>query len=188
MRMKKNLPKDASISLTEVWPTERDYLARPDRYKYIRKEKAQVNSCVFCSIYSQGINEESLCLYQDDCSLVVINKYPYNSGHLLILPKRHMGSISGLTDKELLHISKLLRESSKILESVYSCTGLNLGCNQGAIAGAGLPNHLHWHIIPRWAGDTNFFPLIAETKLTLEKVQDTYAKLLPRFKKIKITK
>lgn len=185
--MIKNPPKDASISLSELWPTERDYIARPDRHQYLRREKAQLDSCIFCSIYSQGVSKDSLCLYQSAYSLVVINKYPYNSGHLLILPKRHTGSFSDLSDIELSHTFKLLRQSSKILESVYSCKGLNIGCNQGAVAGAGLPNHLHWHIIPRWLGDTNFFPLIAETKLTLEEVRTTYDKLYPHFKKIQIT-
>ena len=173
--------KDASISLKDVWPNERDYLARPGRYKYLRKEKKQ-KTCIFCDIFSSGVSQDSLCLYKTEGISVVVNKYPYNSGHLLVLPTKHYGDLSEMPRETVEAMSVCIQKIVKIVKKVYSCEGLNVGCNQGAVAGAGIPGHFHWHIIPRWMGDTNFFPLIGHTKLTLETPQQTYDKLFSYFK------
>jgi ATP adenylyltransferase len=169
----------------DIWPQERDYLERPGRYKYVRK-LVEEKGCVFCKAAKGKVGFENLCLYQDDDTVIVLNKYPYNSGHLLVLPRRHMGQIWDLKAQENGNVAAWIQKSVKILKDVYDCDGFNVGLNHGAAAGAGLPEHLHWHIIPRWSGDTNFFPLIAETKTLPETLEQTYNKLKDMFAEGKI--
>ena len=128
---------------------------------------------------------ESLVVYQSENVMVVLNKYPYNNGHILILPTKHCGDINEIEEDAYNEISWLIRESFKILKESFYCEGINLGLNHGAVAGAGVPDHIHWHIIPRWSGDTNFFPLIAETKLIAQSLEDTYKLLKPKFETLK---
>lgn len=165
-----------------VWPQERDFFERPERYRYVRK-LIKTDGCVFCEAAKAKLNPESLVLAQDDEVMVVMNKYPYNSGHLLILPRQHIGNIWDLSEKANSRLAYWLKVASQILTKELGCQGLNLGMNHGAVAGAGIPEHLHWHIIPRWGGDTNFFPLIAETKVLPETLQQTYSRLRPHFDK-----
>lgn len=178
-----------NFHLENVWPNERDFIERPDRWKYVRKIK-QPKGCVFCvahkSTLSKKSNFESLVLYKSKSAMVVLNKYPYNTGHLMVIPLKHTGELSELTLKEHLETQTLLKASVQILKTVYNCAGINAGINMGAVAGAGLPDHLHWHIVPRWFGDTNFFPLIAETKVLPENLKQTFDKLLPHFKGLKL--
>jgi ATP adenylyltransferase len=112
---------------------------------------------------------------------VVMNKYPYNTGHLLIIPLKHVGNLWELEDSTNAALADWLKRSTAILKLVTGCQGFNLGLNQGAVAGAGIPDHLHWHVIPRWGGDTNFFPLIAETKVLPETLEQTYSRLQAHF-------
>ena len=169
---------------SEIWPIERDVLFRPGRLKYVRKI-IQTEGCVFCvSAESAQCSLETLCVYKTKSSQVVINKFPYNSGHLLVLPLRHVGNIADLTDDEYLDLSLTVKTSIKAMTEVYAPNGFNLGMNHGATAGAGIPGHLHYHIVPRWNGDLNFFPLIAETKLVVEDINETYTNYLTFFGKI----
>ena len=172
--------KEVKVSLKDIWPQERDWISRPERYKYLRR-LVKPDSCVFCEANANEIGFESLCVYKTDLSMVVLNKYPYNSGHVLVLPRRHCGDLVELSEEEYLDVSILLRKTLKILKSSYEAQGYNLGMNHGKVAGAGIPNHLHWHIVPRWGGDTNFFPLIGETKLLPETLEQTYERLRPLF-------
>jgi len=169
-----------NLNLAEVWPQERDFMERPDRYRYIRK-LIKPKGCVFCSSKNQGLSLESLMLYCEEHAMVVLNKYPYNNGHTLVIPTRHCGNVVELSEEEFLALSFLLRRTIGILQKSYSCPGLNIGLNHGSVAGAGIPGHLHWHVIPRWRGDTNFFPLIGETKVLAETVDQTYERLRPYF-------
>ena len=116
--------------------------------------------------------------------MVILNKYPYNNGHLLIMPRRHVGELWKLSDDDVANMQILLKHSVKILKKVYSPMGFNVGLNLGQVAGAGIPDHLHYHVIPRWGGDTNFFPLIAQTKLVIETVEQSFAKLEKHFLKL----
>jgi ATP adenylyltransferase len=166
----------ASIRLTDVWPQERDYMTRPDRYKYVRK-LLPAQGCVFCQALDKGVGLESLVLSKGRDAMVMLNKYPYNSGHLLILPTRHCSHLLELTDEEYFEVQRQLRQAVKAVLSCYECSGFNVGLNHGAVAGAGIPDHLHWHVVPRWLGDTNFFPLLAETKVLVETLEQTYARL-----------
>jgi len=181
--MEKKDAKSRYISLDEIWPQERDYMSRPERYKYVRK-LVDPEGCVFCHSRDIGIEFDSLCLYKTDLAMVILNKYPYNGGHTLVLPTRHCGDFNELKDDEFLVLNELLRRSTAIIRKVYNCQGLNLGMNHGKVAGAGIPEHLHWHIIPRWFGDTNFFPLIAETKVQPESLEQSYDKLKFEFDRL----
>jgi ATP adenylyltransferase len=111
-----------------------------------------------------------------------MNKYPYNTGHLLIIPLRHCGEFSELTREELYEMQDLLQLSVAALRSEYKPGGFNVGLNLGSAGGAGIPEHLHYHLVPRWDGDTNFFPLLAETKVVVEDLEVTYQRLLPYYK------
>jgi ATP adenylyltransferase len=166
-----------------IWPQERDFFERPDRLRYVRQVIKHEN-CVFCEAQKRGTNFESLILWMSPHTVVIMNKYPYNTGHLLVLPHRHLGDFQELEDGEYTEMMKVLRLSTDIVRKAYSCAGFNIGLNHGKIAGAGLPEHLHWHIIPRWHGDTNFFPLIAETKVLPETIEQSYYILKPNFDKL----
>jgi len=165
------------------WPLERDVLFRPDRLKYVRK-LIKDEGCVFCRSAREPASFETLQVFATKWSMVVLNKFPYNSGHLLILPRRHCGDIAQLTQDEWTDLSDLQRRALEILREVYQPAGFNMGLNQGSVAGAGIPDHLHFHLIPRWAGDLNFFPLIAETKVVIETLETTYARLQKGFEQI----
>lgn len=141
----------------QVWPLERDVLFRPDRYRYVRK-LIKPEGCVFCEAAKKGVGFESLCVYQSKHSMVVLNKFPYNSGHVLVIPRKHIGDLGDLKAEEAADLHELLVLTTKALRQVYEPGGLNVGLNQGAVAGAGIPDHLHYHVIPRWAGDLNFSP------------------------------
>lgn len=159
-----------------IWPLERDVLFRPDRLRYVRK-LIRPEGCVFCLSHEREMDVESLCVYRSKHSMVIVNKYPYNSGHLLVLPRRHSGDLLELSQDEYRDLTEVLRLSMNALQDVYSPGGMNVGLNHGAVSGAGIPGHLHFHIVPRWAGDLNFFPLIAETKVVIEEVADTWTRL-----------
>lgn len=181
-KTQKSAPNYLKIN-SEVWPLERDVLFRPDRYKYVRKI-IKPDGCVFCRASKEAPAFETLCVYKTKHSMILLNKYPYNSGHLLVLPLRHCGDLLKLSDEEFTDLQNCIRKAMKALNDEYQPGGINLGLNHGATAGAGIPEHLHYHLIPRWAGDLNFFPLIAETKVLVESLEQTYERLLEYFKKI----
>lgn len=164
------------------WPNKRRVLFRPERYKYIKKID-QPKTCVFCDANQKQIGPESLCVYKSEHSMILLNKYPYNSGHLLVLPRKHIGELLKLSDAEYLDLMETVRIATKAITDIYNPAAMNLGMNHGAVAGAGIPDHLHFHIVPRWSGDLNFFPLIAETKVVIETLEQTYQHFLSYFKK-----
>lgn len=166
------------------WPNQRNVLFKPDRLRYVRR-KIVSEGCVFCTANKQGVKLKSLVLGVHGTAMVVLNKYPYNSGHLLILPRRHEANLLSLTEQENRDVQELLRSAVAALEDLYVPSGINIGLNLGAAAGAGIPGHLHWHVIPRWAGDVNFFPLIAQTKVVVETLARSYERLSPFFKNCK---
>jgi len=180
-RVTKKAAKDWSADLLRaVWPQERDFMERPERYRYVRKLLPQ-KGCVFCTAEKAKASAQSLVLVRDKHVMVVMNKYPYNTGHLLVLPREHVGNIWDLSEEVNAALAFWLKAAAGILTEELNCQGLNLGMNHGAVAGAGIPDHLHWHIVPRWGGDTNFFPLIAETKALPETLEQTYERLSPYF-------
>lgn len=180
---KASLAMPPSIQINEqIWPMERDVLFRPDRLKYVRK-LVKPEGCVFCTAREQEMSLATLCVYKTEHSMVLLNKYPYNSGHVLILPLEHCGDLLKLSDKVYQDVQATIRLVMEALNDLYQPTGINVGLNHGATAGAGIPEHLHYHVIPRWAGDLNFFPLIAETKVLVESLEQTYDKLWSRLNK-----
>jgi ATP adenylyltransferase len=187
MAKKKTTPKatsqkNALIKIdAEIWPLERDVLFRPDRMKYVRK-LIKPEGCVFCNAAKKEASFDTLCVYKTKHSMVVLNKFPYNSGHVLVLPRRHCGDMLKLTDAEYTDLQETIRKTMKAINKIYEPGGVNLGLNHGAVAGAGIPEHIHYHMIPRWSGDLNFFPLIAETKVLVESLEQTYEKFLEYFK------
>jgi len=183
----KSFQKSESIATLhlnqEIWPIERDVFFRPGRMKYVRKLLVP-KGCVFCT---SAVNKESLktlCVYKTKYSQVIVNKFPYNNGHILVLPLRHTGDLLELSQDEFTDLHETLKLSVKVIKSIYNPHGFNIGLNHGSSGGAGIPDHLHYHIVPRWNGDLNFFPLIAETKLVIETVDQTYKKLKKSFQEI----
>ncbi len=181
--IKEGRQKKQQISMVfneQIWPCERDVLFRPDRLKYVRK-LLPPEGCVFCRAAEMGVCPESLCVHRSEHSMVIINKFPYNTGHVLVLPKRHCGDLLDFSTVEFMDLQHLIRRTLGILRQVYSPEGFNLGLNLGAVAGAGIPQHLHYHLIPRWSGDLNFFPLIAETKVVIESPEISFQRLVGYF-------
>lgn len=175
--------KSPSILQNDIWPDERSIIESPHRLEYVRKI-VKPKGCVFCAAAKSKQSAESLVVFKSSKLLVVLNKYPYNNGHLLVMPRRHVAEYEKLSDVELNGITRLTKESLKILKKVYQPQGFNVGINLGGSAGAGIPDHLHQHIIPRWNGDTNFFPLIAKTKLVVETLEQSYNQLRPLFEQL----
>jgi ATP adenylyltransferase len=146
------------------------------------RKLVQPEGCVFCSAAKAAVGYESLLLARSKYSMVVLNKFPYNPGHVLILPLRHCGDLLALSNEEYVDLQMLVRKTFEALTRAYQPSGINLGLNHGAVAGAGIPDHLHYHLIPRWAGDLNFFPLIAETKAIPMTLENSFEKLLEALK------
>ncbi len=151
-------------------------LFAPWRLAVIESYEKQT-TCVFCEISIQSPSVQNLVIHQGRSSFVVMNKFPYSNGHLLILPKRHCGKWEDLNEDELLEIMQLSQRSMAVLRKVVNCEGFNMGANLGRVAGAGIPDHAHIHIVPRWNGDTNFMPVLAETKMISEHIEATYKKI-----------
>lgn len=158
-------------------------MARPDRLQYVRK-LTRPKTCVFCEAQKVGPSLESLCLYKANGVMVLVNKFPYNTAHLLVIPESHEGDMLSLSEETYIEVQKIIRKSVGVLKKIYNPDGFNMGLNHGAVAGAGIPDHIHWHIVPRWNGDTNFFPVIAETKCLPETPQQSYERLKDAFKNL----
>ncbi|HVO94441.1 MAG TPA: HIT domain-containing protein [Terriglobales bacterium] len=139
--------------------------------------------CIFCDKYRQDDLRSALVLKETEHSVVMMNKYPYNNGHLLIAPKRHQKDPAGLSTAEFIDLNETLRGALEIVRQVYQPGGVNLGMNLGKCAGAGIEDHLHWHVVPRWEGDTNFMPVVAETRVMPQHLFDSYDRLQPLFAK-----
>ena len=146
----------------------------PERLTYVTGPKDE--GCPFCEVPDKS-DEDGLVVYRGDSCYVVLNLYPYNPGHLMIVPYRHVADYTELTDAEVTDVATLTREAMQAVRTVSGAHGFNIGMNQGEIAGAGIAAHLHQHVVPRWAGDTNFMPAIAHTKVLPQLLSDTRALL-----------
>ena len=159
----------------------RRVLFRPKRSNYVRGIKKTNSKCVFCDASKAKPSFKSLCVYESKYSMVILNKFPYNSGHLLVLPLRHEGNLFDLNHDEFLDLNQTLKLACQAITEIYEPAGFNVGLNHGRAAGAGLPEHLHFHVIPRWEGDLNFFPIVSDTKVVIEDLKQTYKKLSQYF-------
>ncbi len=161
-----------------------DILWAPWRYSYVKKAaKSRGGGCLFCEAVKKS-DEEALILYRGEKAYIIMNLYPYNTGHLMVAPYRHVAGIEDLDDDELLDLMRLVRLSLKLLRRALSPDGFNIGVNLGRVAGAGIEDHVHIHVVPRWNGDTNFMPVIAGVKVIPQDVRDTYRELRRVLKEI----
>ncbi len=151
----------------------------PWRMEYIANNKSK--ECVFCVSAEEGEERERLILYRTSFSFVMMNRYPYTNGHLMIAPFRHTANIDELSDDEMLDLFRMLRLCRSALEQIAAPQGFNIGINLGKAAGAGVDEHMHIHIVPRWNGDTNFMTVIGDIRVMPENLLNTYDKLLPVF-------
>ena len=155
-----------------------DRLWAPWRMEYIDSAPdEEEGGCLFCEKPKEGDDEKALILARSDKSFAMLNKYPYNSGHLMVAPFRHVGELEDLEDDEALNMQTLLQRSITALKEAMQPDGFNLGMNLGRVAGAGVPDHLHWHVVPRWNGDINFMPAVGGTKVLPQSLEATAAKL-----------
>ena len=162
--------------------TER--LWAPWRMEYIESAKDEPSGgaqCFLCTKPGEGDDERALILARANAAYVVLNAYPYNPGHVMVAPFRHVSELETLTDAELMDSSHLLQATVRVLKVAMAPHGFNAGLNLGRVAGAGVPGHLHWHVVPRWNGDTNFMPVLGEVRVLPESLAQTYAKLKPLF-------
>ena len=158
-----------------------DHLWTPWRYQYIAGVDKSPAGCVFCGALQAGDDERVHIVYRGRHAFVILNLYPYNPGHLMVVPYRHIPLLSDASTAELHEILELAQHSQRIIGEVYNAQGFNLGMNLGRSAGAGIVDHIHMHVLPRWIGDTNFITVVGETRVLPEDLAITYQKLQPRF-------
>lgn len=147
-------------------------------------EFGKLNGCVFCEQLKADRDEQYFILGRFKYNFVIMNKYPYNAGHLLVIPNEHLNALDKIEAEARTEMMVLINKCSTLLKKELEAGGINIGINEGKAAGAGIPEHLHTHVLPRWAGDTNFLPTIANTKQISTDMVAIYKKLKPHFKKI----
>jgi ATP adenylyltransferase len=143
--------------------------------EYIEKDDGA--NCIFCERVKEGQDEENLVVKKGRHAFVLMNRYPYTTGHLMVAPYRHIASMCDLSPEEACELMTLLSWSERVLREAIRPAGFNIGMNIGRCAGAGFPGHIHVHVVPRWEGDTNFMPVLSETKVLPETLADTYRKI-----------
>ena len=156
-----------------------EHLWSPWRLAYITGE-ASSGGCVFCAALSDP-EAEPLIVHRGAACFVILNLFPYNNGHLMVAPRAHVASLTDLGDDQTAAVMTLVRRSLRMLDGVMQPQGFNVGVNIGRVAGAGFPDHVHVHIVPRWDGDTNFLPVVAEVKVVNEHLDRTWEKLSQAF-------
>lgn len=159
------------------------HLHAPWRIQYIleSQSKKQPGGCLFCRARKSRELKKNLVLYKNRHVLVMMNKYPYNSGHLMIIPNRHVKDLAKLTVAEHRELGRTLALCTRALRKVYKPQGFNIGMNLERAAGAGITDHLHYHIVPRWNGDTNFMPVFSDTRVLVESLDRAYDRLKREF-------
>jgi ATP adenylyltransferase len=151
----------------------------PWRMSYIEGDKP--DECIFCASTDEATLRPALILGVSPYARVMLNKYPYNNGHLLIAPHRHTAQLADLPDNEFTDLMALLKRATDVVCAAFRPHGVNIGMNLGVSAGAGVADHLHWHIVPRWVGDTNFMPVIGSVRVMPQHLLDSYDRLRPYF-------
>ncbi len=159
------------------------HLWAPWRMPFIDHPKPQYG-CLFCSKAVEQQDERNLIVWRGKACFVMMNLYPYNSGHVMVVPYQHTGQLDEMHPEVGAHLFAASQLAVRALTEVVHPEGFNLGINQGAVSGAGVPDHLHIHVVPRWNGDTNFMPVLAETKVLPEMLTITAAKLRPVFERL----
>ncbi len=152
----------------------------PWRLSYLQGKNPKLDGCVFCAKQTADDLTEHI-LYRGRYSYVVLNRYPYSNGHMMIVPCQHTGLIEDLDDDTLLEVVQMIKYVLRILREVYNPHGFNVGVNEGSAGGAGIAEHIHFHIVPRWDGDSNYMTVIGETRVISQTLDDTYKSLRPLF-------
>ena len=152
-----------------------EILWAPWRMEYILSPKE--DSCIFCTPLQQRDDRRNLILHRGKESFIILNRYPYTNGHLMVAPYRHIGLLEELSTEEIKDLMVNIQLSIRVLKGAMSPHGFNIGANVGKVAGAGVENHVHFHIVPRWEGDTNYMPVLASTRVIPEHLQQTYDRL-----------
>jgi ATP adenylyltransferase len=158
-----------------------DYLWSPWRYQYVQKTIPD-RGCIFCRHAAGENDEENLVVYRGKNNYIVLNLYPYTTGHLMVVPYEHVDSLTRASTETLEEMMLLAQQSQRHLQAIYKPTGFNLGMNLGESAGAGIAEHIHMHVLPRWSGDTSFITTISETRVLPEELPITWRKLKDAFK------
>ncbi len=170
---------EAGDGLSRLWA--------PWRVQYVRKIGAPgKKGCIFCfGDLGAAARRQRLVLYADPVALVMLNRYPYNNGHLMVAPRRHVASPEMLTPEERAMLGEVVTASLDMMRRAFNPAGFNLGANLGRVAGAGIADHMHWHAVPRWDGDTNFMTVLASSRVLSEDLDASFARLSPLFKALK---
>jgi ATP adenylyltransferase len=161
-----------------------EVLFSPERYSYVTSARNQEGGCILCGIRNAKDDEANLVLLRSKLSYVLINRYPYNSGHIMIVPNCHQGDLHKLTPEERADMIELAGVGERILRETYCAQGINLGMNLGESAGAGILGHLHLHLVPRWTGDTNYMTVVGATRVVPEEPRTTFERLGPLFARL----
>jgi ATP adenylyltransferase len=144
--------------------------------RYIQ-DNSQQDSCPFCAALNNTEPAASHLIHRGEFSFVILNRYPYTTGHALILPNQHVEQLAELDPQTRAEMAELINKVMEVLKAVYNPEGFNVGLNMGSAAGAGIPKHLHWHIVPRWVGDTNYMSTVGEVRVLPEELEVTYQKI-----------
>ncbi len=162
-----------------------EQLYTPWRMKYITSDKKKMDGCVFCANFEEGAkaDPQNYIIHRGETTFTIMNIYPYNTGHLMILPQKHVATLSDITAQTQYEIMALADHFVEILEELMQPDGFNIGLNLGRAAGAGIDTHLHLHIVPRWSGDSNFMTVVGETRVLPETLPDTYARIVEALRK-----
>jgi ATP adenylyltransferase len=153
----------------------------PWRLKYVKDaSKDSEQECIFCAKPAAGDDEENLIVHRGERCFVILNLFPYTNGHLMVAPYAHLASLPEVDAETIAEMMALAQRSMRALEGIYDPHGYNVGFNQGRVAGAGVEHHIHMHVVPRWGGDTNFMPVLADTRVMPQSLADSYAALKGR--------
>jgi len=166
-------------ALYVCYPATVDYLWTPWRYAYMSSADKAVE-CVFCNLLAMGDDERALIVHRGKHNFVVLNAYPYTSGHSMVVPYQHLDRLTKLPQETLFEMTELTQRMEGILYDVYHPDGINLGMNIGKAAGAGIAGHVHMHVLPRWVADANFMTVVGETRVLPELLSETYKRLKPK--------
>lgn len=155
-----------------------EQLWAPWRLKYV-ENAGKTDGCIFVDLPAEGEENDAknLIVYRGSHAFLILNAFPYSNGHLMVVPFQHTATLDTLSDAEMLDIMRLTRLAVRMLKTAFNPDGFNLGVNMGRVAGAGIADHLHWHIVPRWNGDTNFMPVLADVRVIPESLEAVYARL-----------
>jgi ATP adenylyltransferase len=159
-----------------------EHLFSPWRMEYIQGD-SQVSGCIFCNFTGQQEDVKNLIIYRGDNVFVILNRYPYTSGHLMVVPFAHRSSLELLDPQTRAEMMELASKSVEVLGILYRPQGFNLGINIGSAAGAGIADHVHLHVVPRWGGDTNFMSSVGDTRVLPEALEETYARVLAEWER-----